>query len=201
MESNVSGTTPPPAAGGNRSMMPVVVGVGLLVAVLAIIALWPGDEPRGRAGRDDSAQGRGAEGRSGAVAAAGEDRGGVKPRAYDEPSAPGGSGKRNPAVKLPPVGMSPDMPSNDDTPPVFESKQAEIAWYEAKLASAQKNLESRKKFVDRLPAVRERLEKGPEPDKQLEAFEGRSKIVTANYDRAIAKVSELEKKISELRGS
>ena len=181
--------------------MPVMVGVGLLVAVLAIVALWPGDPSDGRGGRSGSSDGSRSDKSSGALAAAGGAReGGVKSRDYDSPSQSRG-GVRNPAVKLPPVGMAPDTQPRDETPPVFESKAAEIAWYEKKLESAKKNVESRKKFVDRLPAVRERIEKGPDPDKQLEAFEGRSKIVKDNYDRAMATVVELEKKLSQLRGS
>lgn len=200
MESK-SESAPQPAEGKGKSMMPIFAGIGLLVAVLAIVALWPGDESKGGKGKGGGSAER--TGRaSGAIAAADKDGepGGVKARAYDEPSA-ARTGARNPAVKLPPVGMAPDRPQPDETPPTFESKEAEIAWYEKKLDAAKKNAESRKKFVDRLPAVRERIEKGPDPEKQLEAFEGRSKIVKDNYDRAMAKIEEIERKLSELRGS
>jgi ribosomal protein L15 len=179
-------------------MMPILVGVGLVAAVLAIIALWPGDE-KGRGDKRGASAAERAGRSAGAIAAAGEGEGGVKARNYDEPSA-ARTGARNPAVKLPPVGMAPDRAPEDDTPPVFESKEAEIAWYEKRLDAAKKQADSRRKFVDRLPAVRERIEKGPDPDKQLEAFEGRSRIVKDNYDKALAKVVELEKKLAELRG-
>jgi len=179
--------------------MPVMVGVGLLVAVFAIIALWPSDDAKKGGGKGGATASR-TGGAAGAIAAAGEGEGGVKPRAYDEPQQ-SRTGARNPAVKLPPVGMAPDTVPQDDKPPVFQNTAEEIAWYEKKLVSAQKNLESRKKFVDRLPAVRERIEKGPDAEKQLEAFEGRSKIVKDNYDRAVAMVAELERKLTELRGS
>jgi hypothetical protein len=183
-------------------MMPVAVGALLVVAVLAIIALWPGDEPDKRAAREGTTESRSAGGKSGALAsAADDDGGGVKARAYDEPQAPGGSGRRNPAVKLPSLGMAPDMPQKDEPPPTFASKADEIAWYEVRLANAQKQLEARKKFVDRLPSARERLAKGPDAAAQLKAFEGRSKIVQTNYDRAQEVVGEIERKLSQLRGS
>ncbi|MBC8069325.1 MAG: hypothetical protein IAG13_13400 [Deltaproteobacteria bacterium] len=182
--------------------MPVAVGALLVVAVLAIIALWPGDEPDKRAAREGATASRSGGAKGGALASAADDGGGgVKARAYDEPSAPGGSGRRNPAVKLPSVGMAPDMPPKDEPPPTFASKADEIAWYEVRLANAQKQLEARKKFVDRLPAARERIENGPDAAKQLEAFEGRTKIVQSNYDRAQTAVGEIELKLKQLRGS
>ena len=190
-------TTAPTEA--RKSMMPVVIGGAAILAVFALIAFWPGksttrgtDDARKAAGAgvDGDREGRGAGG-----------KGGVQARDYDEPSAPDRPGKRNPAVRLPNVGMAPEAPApKDDTPPVFASKAEEIAWYERKLAQAQEVLEARQKFAERLPKVKEKIEQSPNAEQQLQAFEQRKKIVEDNYAKAQADVAELEKKLSGLRG-
>src|SRR5262245_47098835 len=81
----------------SRRMMPILVGVGLVAAVLAIIALWPGDE-KGRGDKRGASAAERAGRSAGAIAAAGEGEGGVKARDYDEPSA-ARTGARNPAIK------------------------------------------------------------------------------------------------------
>lgn len=184
--------------------MPVVAGIGALLAVILAFALWP----KG----DEEAQGKGRKRAKGdASAKAGDDdrsalsgqAAGVAARTYDQPSAPGGSGKLNPAIRLPTLGMAPEgaaAPPVDDTPPTFANTAEEIAWYEARLKRATTNLESRKKFYDRLPEVRERIAKGPDPQRQLEVFEGRKKIVESNYAKAQADVAEIERKLKQLRG-
>lgn len=195
-----------PASGQNerKSMMPVVAGVGVVLAVIAAIALWPKSEAEDAAGRKRAKAGAAAKGEDGegAVAASGKG-GGVAARSYDEPKASGGSGKINPAIRLPNVGMAPEggaAPAEDDKPPAFANTAEEIAWYEKRLVRANKALEARKKFYDRLPEVRERLAAGPDPQRQLETFEGRKKIVEENYAKAQADVAEIEVKLKALRG-
>jgi hypothetical protein len=184
-------------------MMPVVAGVGAVLAVILAIAMWPKADDAESKGRKRT--------KAGAATKAGDDddsalsgqAAGVAARTYDEPSAAGRSGKINPAIRLPSVGMAPEgagAPAPDDTPPVFENVAQEIAWYEARLVRATKALESRKKFYDRLPEVRERIAKGPDPQRQLEVFEGRKKVVEENYARAQADVAEIERKLKQLRG-
>lgn len=186
--------------------MPVLVGLGALLALIAVIALWPDSDA------DDAKAAKRAKAGAGSKAQEGDDDGslaagqaaGVAARTYDEPSAPGRSGRMNPAIRLPSVGMAPPeggaSPPADDKPPVFENVAQEIAWYEARLERANKTLESRKKFFDRLPEVRDRIAKGPDPQRQLEVFEGRKKIVEDNYTKAQADVAEIERKLKELRG-
>jgi hypothetical protein len=186
-------------------MMPVVAGIGAVLAVILAIALWPKSDDADAKGRKrakaDSAAKAGADG-DGKSALSGQ-AAGVAARTYDEPSAPGRGGKINPAVRLPQLGMAPEgagAPAPDDTPPAFANVAEEIAWYEARLKRATANLESRKKFYDRLPEVRERIAKGPDPQRQLEVFEGRKKIVEDNYSKAQADVAEIERKLKQLRG-
>jgi ribosomal protein L15 len=175
----------------------VLVGGGLILAVFALIAFWPADEA-GSDGNADKTAAAGEQGPDGGRAGAG--KGGVQARDYDEPSAPTRQGKRNPAVRLPNVGMSPEAPApQDDTPPVFASKAEEIAWYEHKLEKAKELRDARQKFTERLPKVKEKIESSPNADQQMQAFEKRKKIVEDNYEKAQADVDALEKKLEELR--
>jgi hypothetical protein len=113
------------------------------------------------------------------------------------------SPKINPAVRLPAGGMAPQgIPQKDDKPPEGASEEELIAWYEKKLEIAKRMLEQREKFKSRLPTMRERIESSnhPDRDKQLEAFEGRKKIVEENYESAKKKVEEYEAVLAEMRG-
>lgn len=184
--------------------MPVVAGIGVLAAIIAAIALWPksdaadtGGKGKGKPGASASANAGDADGKGGSGKG-----GGVAARTYDNPSAPGNSGKINPAVRLPNLGMAPEgaVPAEPEKPPVFANTAEEIKWYEARLERANQTLESRKKFLDRLPATKERVAAGPDPQRQLEVFEGRKKIVEENYAKAQSDVLEIERKLKELRG-
>lgn len=193
-------------ASERKSMMPVVAGVGVLAAIIAAIALWPRSDAADAAGGKGKDKGAAASsdraGKSGDPSGSGK-QGGVAARAYDSPSAPGQSGKINPAIRLPNLGMAPEgaVPAEPEKPPVFANKAEEIKWYEARLVRANQTLESRQKFVDRLPATKERVAAGPDPQRQLEVFEGRKKIVEENLAKAQADVAEIQRKLEELRGS
>jgi len=181
-----------------KSMMPVLLGGGVILAVFALIAFWPSDKGDGTGANADKGAAEGEDGPGGSKVGAG--KGGVQARDYDEPSAPTRPGKRNPAVRLPNVGMSPEAPAPEEAPPVFASKAEEIAWYERKLEKAKELRDARQKFADRLPRVKEKIESSPNPDQQMQAFEKRKKIVEENYAKAQADVAELEKKLAELKG-
>ncbi len=164
---------------------------------MALLVLWPSDDAEETA-RDEASEvavnAAGAEGANPARAG----RGGVAARRVDDarrPAAP----RRNPAVQLPPVGLAPAVPP-DEEPPEFSSKAEAIAWYEKKLEQAIKMREARKKFADRLPEIEARIKKGPNPESRLETFEQRRKVVEDNYEAARKHVEELEKKLAELRG-
>lgn len=189
-------------------LMPaILVGLGLL-AVVALLVFGGGDDESkaDAAGGAKSAAGAAGD-RGGAGAAGPAGKGGVPARPYDKAAnAAPGSARVNPAVKLPAVGMAPqggEGARKNDTPPEGASNDELIAWYEKKLEEAQRHLEQRKTFKDRLPGIRERIEQSNRPDKakELEAFEGRAKTVSDNLDKAQQKVDDLEKKLAELRGS
>jgi hypothetical protein len=183
-----------------RKNTPIVVGAVDLAAVVVAIAAWPRSK-----GAEDGEKRKGnaasrAAGEPGGTAAS-RKGGGVAARSYDEPTQARASGRINPAVRLPPVGMAPPSePQKDEGPPTFANKAEEIAWYEKQLVLAQKRLEDRKTFYDRLPGTRERIEKGPDPVRALETFEGRKKVVEENYAKAQAEVAAIERKLSELKG-
>ena len=175
----------------------ILAGAGIL-AIVGVLAFYPD-------GDDASGSGSGAGGANGGASAAGAaaglaaGRGGVQPREADKANANRAVEARvNPAIKLPAPGMAPSVPPPEE-PPMFTTREEEIAWYERKLETAIQMRESRKKFADRLPKVRERIERSDNPDAQLEAFESRKKIVEQNYEKAQQRVEELEQKLADLR--
>lgn len=193
-----SGTAQPEEKEGG--LLPAILAGAGILAVVGLLVFGPS----GKDDEDDSAKSADA---AGAVAARGAkgaaaSRGGIAAREVDDPArrADRSRGKLNPAVKLPPMGMAPEVPAQSDEPPDFASVEEEIAWYERKLDEAERMLDYRKKFAERLPQVREKLEKGDNPEQQLAAFESRKKQVEENYEKAQARVEEIEAKLSELKG-
>ncbi|MBK6918333.1 MAG: hypothetical protein IPH07_13135 [Deltaproteobacteria bacterium] len=202
LESSKSVSSAGPAANeSSRRTGPIIAGAAVVIAIVVAIIAWPrSDDSQTGAKRKGNAASR-ADDDKGTVAAAKGPAGGVAPRAYDEATPPSRSGRINPAVRLPSLGMAPDTTPRDEGPPTFKSTAEEIAWYEKKLEQAEKALEDRKTFYDRLPGMRERIEKGPDPARNLQTFEGRKKIVEENYAKAQADVLALERKLAELRGA
>jgi hypothetical protein len=178
-------------------LMPAIVAGAGILAVVAVLALWPSGDDKAAAG--DNAARASADGAAGAGArAAGAKRGGVQPRDADAADRGVKYGKVNPAVKLPAVGIAPGVPPPEE-PPDFKNKEQEIAWYEKKLDQAMELRETRKKNVDHLPKVRERIEASDNPQEELATFESREKIVEENYAKAQERVEEIEAKLAELR--
>jgi hypothetical protein len=174
----------------------ILAGAGIL-AVIGVLFLWPsGDQAKGSA--SDASRTAANAGPVASAAALG--RGGVPAREADEANLGRAPEPRvNPAIQLPAVGMAPEAPP-PEPPPNFQSRDEEIAWYERKLEQAKQMRDSRKKFADRLPSVRERIEQSDNPEAQLKAFESRKKIVEANFEKAQQRVDELEAKLADLRG-
>lgn len=175
----------------------IIVGAGILV-VAALLIFDFGDDDKKSENKAAAAAQDGKGGSKDGSAKGG--KGGVQSRPYD--AAKGRAESRmNPAIKLPPVGMAPSGAAPPpETVPDFANTAEEIAWFEKKLAGAKKIRDDRKKFVERLPRVKERIEAGPNPDEGLKSFEGRKKIVEDNFDKAQKKVDEIEAKLTELRG-
>ena len=182
-----------------QSVLPTVLAGAGILAVAALLIFWPSDdEAKAGAGGAKDKAGQVADG-GGANAAAAR-AAGVGAREVDAPTTPN-SRHRNPAIKLPPnVGMSPGMPEPaPKDPPADATTDEKIAFYEKRLEQAIRVRENRQKFKERLPSVRERIENGPNAAQQLETFEQRKKIVEDNYDKAVAEVEDIERKLAELR--
>jgi hypothetical protein len=176
--------------------------------VVAALVFWPSNDKAEGDKRVDAksgaaaAQGRSAAGKDGPGA---KGPGGVQARNVDEASRNDPSSdaetefKLNPAVRLPRgIGMAPGVPP-EEPPPKFDTKEEEIAWWEAKLGRANTQLEMRKKATERLAKWKERAEQSDNPDQELARYDQRAEVVNENYKKAQAKVAELEKKVEELR--
>lgn len=194
----------PRAEDEEQSFLPtVLVGAGIL-AVAALLIFWPSDDDakgskdgqgRAAAGASDRSAG-GADGGPSARAA------GVAARRTDAPSTPN-SRRINPAIKLPQTrGMAPTMPEAAPAdPPPDATPDEQIAFWEARLESATRARDNRKKFYDRLPAIKQRIESSTNPEQSMETFERRKTIVEDNYNKAEAEVERIEGKLAALRGS
>lgn len=183
------------AAREEGGALPAIVLGGAILAIVALLVLWPSSD------EDEAAQARaaaisaGAERRGPEGAAAG--KGGIQARAVDEASRPRRS-RLNPNVHLPPAGMKPAPPPPPEDPPASASVDEKIAFYEKKLDRALEEKQRRTLFVERLDRAEERAKQSDDPS-QLELFERRKKKVLDNYERAAAEVERIEKKLDELR--
>ncbi|MEM6292910.1 MAG: hypothetical protein AAGA54_16665 [Myxococcota bacterium] len=185
----------------------ILAGAGIL-AVVGLLVFWPSgdDEDKGKkGGKDKVADGRkaaaGAAGRNGGKGASAQGGGGVGARAVDAatPGASATKGKVNPKVLPTGMGMAPGVPV-EEPPPKFKNVEDEIAWYETKLDKANEMVESRQKNVERLAKAKQKAEDSPDPGPAMAKYESSKRIVEANLAKAEAKVSEIEKKLADLRG-
>ncbi len=186
-----------------QSFLPTVLAGAGILAVAALLIFWPSD---------DGAKGDAAGGANGKTAAAngskngGRGKGGraagVGSRSVDAATKPDGSGRRNPAIKMPAAarGMAPVPEALPEDPPASASVDDKIAFYEKRLEQAIQARDQRKKFTERLPAVQARIESSPNPEEGMQAFEKRKKLVEDNYEKAKLKVEEIEGKLAELQG-
>ncbi len=187
-----SENTPPDDEDG--SLLPAALGgAGILIAA-ALLIFWPADTESDRSASKEKV----ATSKDGSAKKAGA--GGVTARQYDEASSPDKTSgpRRNPAIRLPQVGMAPNPPPSE--PPTFETPEEELAWHQKQLVAAERNLEMRKQAVVRLGKMTDRIDSGPNPDQALKAHESRAQIVKDNLSEAEKKVTELKQKISQLGG-
>lgn len=171
--------------------------------MVGLLVFWPSGDEEAKAGQKDGAVAdkRGSKGgAAGAKGAAARGGGGVGARSVDD-ATPGTSakGKVNPRLLPKRVGMAPSVPA-PEPPPKFNNVDEEIAWYEKKLEIANGLVASRQKGIDRLPRAKQRAEDSEDPTKALAKYEASKKIVESNFAKAQAKVSDIEKKLAELRG-
>ena len=179
--------------------MPAMLIGGAILAVVAALIFWPsGDEaPTSSAERakDRSA----AAAKPGSAPSASVAAGGVQARAVDDPITRPRPPKVNPALPIPEgIGPAPGVPEPEVIPD-FDNVAEEIAYYEKKLDQAIEMRDQRALFVERLDRARERAEQSDNPQRDLEVFEGRKKIVEDNLTSAQKKVEDLETKLAELR--
>ena len=85
-----------------------------------------------------------------------------------------------------------------DNPPEFDAKEDEVVWWNQQLAQAQDRLERRKTAMADLPRQEALLESAANPEKSRELFEKRKARFEADYDKSLARVEAIEKKIAEL---
>lgn len=187
-----------------QSLLPTVLAFAAILVVAGVLIFWPSDdEGSGGAGGKTAAAAADGKGKGEAGGGAGGQAAGVGARQVDAATTPQGRGTRNPAIKMPPGGreMKPMPDALPKDPPADASVEEKIAFYEKRLEQATQLMETRKKFVDRLPDVLARIDAGPNPEEGRKAFEKRKAIVEDNYAKAQADVADIEKKLAELRGS
>lgn len=185
-----------------QSLLPTVLAGAGILALAALLIFWPsgdGDEPKG-AGSKAAVE---AEGKGGEAEGQGGRAAGVGSRQIDAATTPEGRGTRNPAIKLPPGGrgVAPMPEALPRDPPADASDADKVAFYEKRLEQAVRVRDTRKKFVERLPDVKARVESSPNPEEGMKAFEKRKTIVEDNYAKAQADVDDLEQKLAALRGN
>jgi len=172
--------------------------------VVGLLVFWPsGDDDAKNAdkgGDKVAAKGGGKAGAAPGGKSGARGGGGVGARAVDDatPGASAPSGKVNPRLLPKNVGMAPGIPQ-EEPPPKFDNVDDEIAWYEKKLEKANTQLDGRKKNVERLAKAKQKAEDSDDPG-AMARYEQSKKIVEGNLTKAESRVSEIEKKLSELRG-
>lgn len=181
------------------SFLPTVLAGAGILAVAALLIFWPSDDAADRDGAGRSGQaGAAASDRNGKGGAGGA--AGVGAREADAPTTRP-SRRRNPAIKLPETaGMAPVIPDPvPKDPPETATTEEKIAFYEKRLDQALHVRDNRKKFAERLPKVKERIEASPNPEASLKTYEQRKKIVEDNYAKAQQEVEDIEAKLAALR--
>ncbi|MCX4242827.1 hypothetical protein [Paraliomyxa miuraensis] len=185
-----------------QSALPTILAGAGILAVAALLIFWPsGDDAKGK-GSEKATAGNQAGAADGKGAGAGGRAAGVGARSVDAAtSLP--STRRNSAIKLPAGGNGiAEMPEpQPQDPPPTATKDEKIAFYEKRLEQAQRVLEARQKFVDRLPQVQARVEASDKPEEGMKAFEKRKKIVEDNLAKAKQDLEEIEGKLAQLRGN
>lgn len=183
-----------------QSFLPTVLaGLGIL-AVAALLIFWPSDDEASR-GKDGAGGGDAGVAEGSNAGGKGARAAGIGSRPVDAATKPDSATRRNPNIRhMAGGGMAPVPEAAPRDPPVGASTQDKIAFYEKRLEQALRVRDSRKKFADKLPDVKARIEASDDPQRGLETFEKRKKIVEDNYEKAKRDVEEIETKLAELRG-
>jgi hypothetical protein len=172
------------------SLGAVLIG-GAILLIAGLLIFWPGSDSASKTGAGADGKGAGVQGSN--VAGGGPGGGlasGIKPREVDPAE---GRTHSQAAFAAPTNGLA-MMPTSKPEPTSFPSAAAEIAYFEKKLEQAERDLVSRTTFLERMKRIQEKA-----PISEHDRNVRRAKIVQENYDKAVARVAELEKKIAELR--
>ena len=151
----------------------MLAGAGILI-VVALLVLWPSGDDGGSGPESLAGSAQGAAGAAGGGNGAGG-RGGVQARDFDEASRQSPAPRMNPAVRSRrrAPGWRRACHPRATTRRSSPAARTRSPWYEERLARAIQMRDSRQKFVERLPKIRERIEEGDNPEEGLKAFEGR----------------------------
>ncbi len=181
-----------PADEPQGSLGTVLIG-GAILLIAALLIFWPDGDT---AGKGDAAGKGGAAGQQGSNMAGGGGPGGVargiQPRAID-PAEGRSTPQVTPGLMAPTNGLA-MAPEPKPEPTSFPSAAAEIAHFEKKLEEARANLVARTTFLERM-----KKQKEDAPISELDRINQRGKVVQENYDKAVTRVDDLEKKVAELK--
>lgn len=193
--SDASKSKPPPSAPPDEpqgSLGAVLIGAAILL-VAALLIFWPdSDAASGDAGKGGKGGKAGQQGSNMADGGRSGTARGIQPREVD-PAEARMTPQVTPGLLAPTNGLA-TMPAPKPEPTSFPSAAAEIAYFEKKLEEARANLVARTTFLERM-----KKQKDNAPISELERMNQRGKVVQDNYDKAVAKVGELEKKVAELK--
>jgi hypothetical protein len=193
--SDASKSKPPPSAPPDEpqgSLGAVLIGAAILI-VAALLIFWPdSDAASGDAGKGGKGGKAGQQGSNMADGGRSGTARGIQPREVD-PAEARMTPQVTPGLLAPTNGLA-TMPAPKPEPTSFPSAAAEIAYFEKKLVQAREDLAARTTFLERMKKT---LAEGAisEHDRNTQ----RAKIVQSNYDKAQARVTELEQKVADLK--
>jgi len=187
-----------PQEGGGGMLPALLAGAGILIVAGLLIFGGDDDEAAKRSEADKTKSANmqsksGGGGKSGIAARESDD-----PNARPDPNKP----KLNPRIANSIVtsgGMAPD-PGKKEVPSSFASVADGITYWEDQLREANRMLEIREQAVEHIPQVEEAIRNGNDPVNGLKEFENRKKVVNDNLDKAQKRVTEVEDKLTKLRG-
>lgn len=177
-------------------MWAMLIG-GAILVIAGLLIFWPGGDratsggkPGGRPGGSQSQSSQASAGGAGGVAL------GVAPGDADPARArdanrvspgilPGGNGS---------ISLAPPSPPQPE-PTSFASVAEELRYYEKKLERARQDLSLRSTFVERSKKARD----AANSTEAREQAERRHQVVEQNYNTANQTVTELEKKVTEIK--
>lgn len=188
-------TQEPEPEGG--AMWAMLIG-GAILVIAGLLIFWPGADlatsggkPGGRSGGNQAQSSQVSAGGAGGGVALGVAPGEADPARAREANRvspgilPGGNGS---------VSLAPPRPPEPE-PTSFASLTEELRYYEKKLEKARQDLSLRTTFLDRSKKARD----AATSTEARELAEKRHQVVEQNYNTANQSVTELEKKVADVK--